>query len=1379
MQRRPRAENGTGPAALLILAGLLALVGPDLWAGGRKDKIVTAPAEGRRIWQKEFPLGDLKPGKYNVLVRARDSAGNEAEGGPFNIIVDPMAGLPTARVVNPEPRQVLRQDVRVIGVASGRFGVERVMVKVDDREFERAEGTDYWSRSIRVADFEEGLHTLTAQAFDSKGVAGPEYSVSFIIDRTPPEVEITSHQSGQVVSGDFKLEGRAWDPNGIASVSYSANGETWTSLSLKRRRGEAGVGFTIPVKTRSLEDGPMVYYLRCVDTTGAAFARPQLFFVDNNGPELEIHAPGPDEDVYGKVQVSGRLYDRVGLERFYYEWADETVDIPLRPGDPFWTFTLDISAQQSRTSPLRITAVDRSGNISSLSQRLQDNRRHKTPTLTIDYPKANALSSLPLNGAVYGHVDPGFFPTAVMIDGVVEPIPARSGFRIPMEQIPAGRSATTLKLWALSEDNVLGDAMSLRVNRVSARPADEAAVSWDLEPSALTVSAPAAYAWVSRSFTVRGSTSAPGARVEYRFSPEEEWKPLGAGGAFNAELSVADLPDGPVHFELRTVRQGMENVPYYHPLNKYSTGPEIGFLFPSPEQGVHGETTVAGFVTHSVPLKELAWSSDGRRWEPLPFIAKYGRAEFSFSCDFTALNRAGGRLSVRALDAAGVQVDTPLAVKFDASTDLPVLVINTPADNEVITAGFDLTGVAFDDDGLAAIHWRLRKPGDTGRGDFTKIATSMSFQAEVPFSSVVDGENILEIFGEDIYGVRSQTQALRLRVSTAAPVTTVQSPRLGTYSRRAITLSGTAVDANGIDEVLASMDNGNTWQRAVGRENWSLSLNTAAYIDGTYSVLLRTVDRYGVESFSNALINIDNTPPEITLGAPRDGAMAGASLDVAGLAAGLDVSGQAHDAVGLESLSIKMISVNDTSRQVSYDTNPNFVIQESLDVSRLPAGPYSLKLNALDFAGNETTVTRNVFVSLNKGASELALVNPLPGEEHSGPLIISGRIAGSVIPSQASVQIDGKTFSTVEVDPYGIFHVEYPAEQIVPGARMRISAFFNTPSGDRIDSPVHEITASPWGPALAVESHQDGDVITRRPWLSGRAWMAMPEEDAAALTKSEKKQLAVKDVLVSFDNGRTFEKAAGGEQWKIRLETGEYSAGPLPVLVRAEFPDGRAVVRRLLLTVDALAPTVEVVSPGENSTHRDTLLVFGSATDDYELAAVDLSLRPGDKAGYSTPQFIEGFYFDFHALGATPFEYGFGLTFFENNVKLQAQAGEAEPDVRYTGWVFGIKLLANVATIPFEFFAGPDWAFFSMSFALGANFSIFTMEPEKGESATFMGAVLGQWEFARIDLSHFFPKWKYFKSFALYTEPALFFASSDVKAGAIPVISFGARLSLK
>ena len=347
---------------------------------------------------------------------------------------------------------------------------------------------------------------------------------------------------------------------------------------------------------------------------------------------------------------------------------------------------------------------------------------------------------------------------------------------------------------------------------------------------------------------------------------------------------------------------------------------------------------------------------------------------------------------------------------------------------------------------------------------------------------------------------------------------------------------------------------------------------------------------------------------------------------------------------------------------------------------------------------------------------------------------------------------------------------------------MVFSASFDTPSGEKIVSFDNLVKLNTFGPVLVIDSHRDGDVITKRPWISGRAFIARPETEGK-ISKTEKAFLAVNRVELSFDNGRTFTPARGLDKWKFRLETGELDSGTLPIVVKAVFENGEAAVRRILLTVDTRAPSVHTIGPAENSSHRDTVAVYGSVTDDFDMDVVEVSLRPGDKAGYSVPGFIQGLYFDGMVLGGVNWSAGLGLTFFDDNVKVQVQVAEAPPG-RYEGWAFGTKILANIWTANLGKWFGPDWEFWQTSVTLGANFSYFMMDPEDDlTNPLWMGEFLGQWEIIKADFGFFAPKWKYFKSFSLYAEPGIWFAPSDVSGNPNAwrykfVVGFGARISL-
>jgi len=215
------------------------------------------------------------------------------------------------------------------------------------------------------------------------------------------------------------------------------------------------------------------------------------------------------------------------------------------------------------------------------------------------------------------------------------------------------------------------------------------------------------------------------------------------------------------------------------------------------------------------------------------------------------------------------------------------------------------------------------------------------------------------------------------------------------------------------------------------------------------------------------------------------------------------------------------------------------------------------------------------------------------------------------------------------------------------------------------------------------------------------------------------------------------------------------------------------------------------------------------SNDDVSLKDVTLTLRKGDKAAYEVPGFIQGLYFDTSFWGATLWDVGLGLTAFDNAVKIQANYGQftqnqrdmvtavlarianpmiADEDIEYTNLrfggdvVLGAKIIAQLAYLPFRYFFGRDWDWLSATFSVGANFSWFSQSGATDKNgdpvAQILSAALIQIEFPRITIRDF----KRFKTWALYTEPQLWFIPSDVAGdGAdryVPTVSFGLRVNV-
>ena len=1388
-----------------IAMGLALSLSSAVYAGGGRQ-IITETADGIDIWQKEFNVSRMKPGTYNIIVHARDAAGNEGVSGPFNVKVDPIAGLPETDIIYPHQDQVIRGDVNIIGVAQARYGLKQLYLKIDNEEYQPIDGAEYWSYRIPAEDLPEGKHTLRVKAMDNNDLEGPEFKMDFILDVNPPVFELIGREIGDLIAGTVRVKGKVTDYNGLKNLELSADGgQTYKKLGTTGgNRHDPARYFQFSIPSKKHEDGPLVYFLRATNTTGFSETKPILFFVNNYPPKIDILSPESGENSWGKTQVTGRVISGVGLTEFYYEWAGERADIPLRPGDPFWSVVFPISMANNRAVPFRVTAVDKSGNTTVVTQRFQDTRRFRVPTLVIDHPRPpTGLGRMTLapDQPIYGHIADGFFAQSVVIDGEIEYINAQPSFRIDpwnLDQmnIPLGNS--TMRLWAMDEEGAMGNPVNLRINRM------EPPSGFMISESSITIDEPEYWddfgdyhiPWAGTSIRFRGYVDdyRPGYNMEYRLNWEDSWKPVGltARGNFDLTISLADEEEGAVPIEFRTIRNGVPDVPLYSPVNKWITLPEIKFMTPDRRWGpVQRSTTAAGMIDYYVPLESVSYSIDGGRdFVDIDFTAKAGRAWFNNYTDFTALHNERQTLIIKAIDRAGNSVEASPDFIFDNADAFPKIILNSPRDGDLVTGDFEINGLAYVDVGIYAVYWRILTPQNpwdtvdvtrTNRHrdiEFEKLETEQNYLVPLNLDDVRDGENILEIFAEDIYGVQGEITTRVFHVSTAAPEIAVREPAMNIWTKKNVTVRGTAFDNNGIDEMLYSMDNGISWQRTdfIPSRNvetqWVVNLNTEAYSDGIYTMLVRTTDTYGIESYSAAVINIDNTPPTIDIGSPHNG-------DKVGLR--LPITGQVHDNLGLEKVSIQFMNINNPNLVLEYDLPDRFVIMESLDVSNFRDGEYSLKVSAIDRSGNESTVIRNITLIKARSASEIAIMNPLPGIDIAGPIIVSGTITGAVIPETVTLMMDKKPFGTAAVDRYGIFTFEMPRSRTYMGETVVFSATFQTPDGARIESYDHTVRLFEYGPIVQVDSHKDGDVITKRPYISGHAYFAGTDSvDASA--GAARKARAVDKVELSFDNGRTWQKARGTDYWRYRLETVELPSGSLPIMVRASFKNGSTAVRRILLTVDTRPPLVHTIGPAENSAHRTSILVYGSAEDDHDMDTVEVSLRPGDKIAYAVPGFIQGLYLEGSFLGGLNWATGLGLTFFDDNVKVQAVAAQA-PSGRYSGWAFGGKILANIVNQNYSRWFGYDWEFARTSLVVGAQFLYFMMEGE--ESPVIMSELLGQWEIIKADMSYLFPKWKYFKSLSIYVEPGLWFAPSDVSADIDKnawrtkfTIGFGGRISL-
>lgn len=911
------------------------------------------------------------------------------------------------------------------------------------------------------------------------------------------------------------------------------------------------------------------------------------------------------------------------------------------------------------------------------------------------------------------------------------------------------------------------------------------AAACDLSAPIITLADTKVTSFVKNSLVVQGSVSDGAGIKSVRYTIDgQNYTALAT--SFNQTINLASMPDGA--FVLKVVAEdNLGRKSYaYRSYYKNSNGAEVRMVLPVENDVVNG-TVTAAFVSESVfPLSKVEYKANPSNtvWKDIPVStmphALIGSAQAPIN----------SQMMFRFTDASGVEkIYQTYKFSIDNSTDKPVVEIHLPQENEVITKNFTISGIVYDDDGVKRLYYAIDNQA------FKAVEADSSYTIDVPISLFNDNEHTISLYAEDIYGVKSDTVTRKIRVSLENPVATIESPVIDKTVKGMVTITGAASDKNGIGKIEVSVDNGNTYNLAEGTEKWSYTVNTSVLNDGPHVVFVRATDKYDQSAIFSSIINTDNTPPVMQFTYP----VADASIENE-----LFISGHAYDNINLSSVTatVRPLGGGTASLQNISLTSGEPLVSKTLSVANLPEGFYNLEIIALDKGENVTRVARNFTIKRSKDANRIDLMYPLNGETLCGEFNVYGQIFAEKRVESASLYVDGKLVDTADVSLTNFVSFRLNNEKITDGNHtIAIRTIFA--NGKAVESDVHPVTYTATGPWVTVDNFGMGDFAIDRPWLRGSSGYVLSEAEletakSKTATKEEKRQIAlkrVKKIEVSFDNGKTFEKTKGkAENWKYRLQTQDLTEGNHCLLVKATMDNNEVVVSRTIVKIDKMLPEITLISPVEGGRYNQQMNYLGIVSDNVGLQDVELALRKGDKSAYGIPVFVQGLHFEAGFWGASLWDIGMGLSFFDNKVKVQFHYGQftqkqysaitkTTDRMRYGGNIFAFKLLASVLDLPVGRYAGPDWDWLHFTAALGANFSIFT-QTQSGKPQ-LLSAVVMQLGLPRVELPK--KKVKYFRSYEFFVEGSLWFIPTDVDSktkgkdaikSVVPHLSCGFRVDV-
>jgi Bacterial Ig domain len=1310
----------------------------------KKEEIQIPLIIGNPFWSQTFDFRGMSSSL--IIFTAVDLSGN-TESYKLNLKMDNNADLPLISLFDSNDNnhiENINQDESYLkGTAGDDDGVESIEYSIDKSEYKLIDSNGPFL--IPIGDLAAGDHSIELYAVDIFGLKGKSRKFTFNIINTKPEINVKTFTADNIDMEPF-FDGVIFKQGKVAKIEGSVSGGegnlsavyTMTNRGAEKVKVSNG-NFSI-ILPKDFEEGGYDFKLEVTDVINRVSIFNSRIYFSPQAEKDKPYIPFQAEKKDGLFLIDSRLNQAVA--------ANITINKPL---------TGYISGHLITEKVISPAVVDTENPKNSKDAEIEKIITEDTiRTAVLDPVQSNF--KIEFKGSHFSII-PVTDTKPVSFRVIIE---TSMGKEYASEKINIGSDSSIPQLQVDDiKNSVLTDKLILTGTYSDNTEIQSAIVKFS------------------------GSASSYGSNRELKNEKNDDQN------IFNMEIDLSGIEEGK-HFYTVSVtdifgNSKSETIPFI--LDRMPAG--LSIIIPEPDVAVEGIITISGKIDNFENGGELLFSENGIDYIK---VSDTGDNGFNHNVDLSKEDTDPESFMYRLLDRAGNITELKPDLLVDRELDRPKVSIEIPANNSTVRDDFKITGLVFDDDEVDAVFYSMDD------GDFTELEGNKYFNIPYSIKSLSDGKHILTVRASDTGGFMSKEVQVTFIVSKAEPVSLLLNPVIEEYTKKTILLEGQSYDENGVESVYISFDNGITFNKALIEKelniddiikdepseealeeniieeissekdiqdkeiieepttvNWKYTLDTRLPGDGTHSILIKAEDRAGTIGIASTILNIDNTGPEVKLDFPNE------SESVAG---NLIIDGKAYDGTKIKSVTAELKALNGEGEILLKEFSTEDVFREIINLEHYIPGLYNLTVTVSDYADNSISETRNLQIISLEEQRSIDIFFPEEGKDVVGTFVVEGRMNSLVEIKKAVLKVDDQIIQTTEIMDNGLYSFTVTKEDIDDG-----NHFISVGTGDNnnnVISNLRNIAYSSEGAWLKIENLNSGQFVSGRPMIYGNAGYDGP--------KADDKSKRIDRVEISLDNGRTFTVAKGRESWQFRLETYDLPEGINQLIVRSFLEDGQSCITKLFVSVDETAPEIDLFIPEENKKFNESVTLIGTAGDLNGLRSVEVLIREGRKEKYQIPSFIQGLYVDIHALGATYGELGVGLSFFDDVVKLQAQVGLAPPG-RFSGLVIGGKLLANIVDLPFSYFFGHDWDFFSMSVAVGANFNYFTMSDnsiEFTDKGVVLGSVLTQFEFAKFKIKDF----KMFNAYSLYLEGALWFISSDVQADIIPTYSIGTRIGI-
>lgn len=330
----------------------------------RTTRLEIIPDEGGN-WSIDVDLSIMEFGDHSITLEATDPSGNVEEKDFLFEVIEGEA--PMVSIYEKGGRMLFRQgdDIPIEGRATDNVGIDSLEVLVDERKVmditSLIDDQGEFSFVLDSSSSADGPHLLNILATDLSGNQFSD-SIEFYLDGVEPELELFVYGTPALGPRSYyTVTGETSDENGIGSLMWSVDGDSWVDVTDEISGGE--FEFEIGEEMEP-EEGVFELIISSTDIVGNKRTERSDLYYDAKGPFIDTNSIPVLVMMGDIIELRIDLSDPSGLSRLNVEVdglgevGSYLSDVPL---------SLDIDIETEDLSPddieIRIIAMDRVLNI--------------------------------------------------------------------------------------------------------------------------------------------------------------------------------------------------------------------------------------------------------------------------------------------------------------------------------------------------------------------------------------------------------------------------------------------------------------------------------------------------------------------------------------------------------------------------------------------------------------------------------------------------------------------------------------------------------------------------------------------------------------------------------------------------------------------------------------------------------------------------------------------------------------------------------------------------------------------------------------------------------------------------------------------------------